>query len=642
MSSSTSDDQQRGRKASPKRLVSSASGSRAGSAAPTPVNEVPPSLGQEGNDAPTASDERVKVKLVERVTTEWTRPAATRPQERPSRTARGPNTISNDPSSSEAPPIAAAEYPWLYMSSTLDACFQNDSPATSTLPSTKLAIETSGDDSNAEASTSQSNPEKLRFVDEGSDTFAKNAPAIMQAFHTHGEACSLVEAEALKLALQGPESNHTDEEDDGYDDDAKLQVYRDMLEKLDKLHTEALSLESSLVELTESFPSATTTSSTTNASDKLASPEPASEDITSEATNDTPQDPKTGDKENEPTARSQILSLISASLPVIRARIMNISMAQELVDSALENCGKYALDTQVDWTYFSSSPHTARLNARAFNCVRHLQVQAGNAEKEAFLAPVESHPGVWGLALNRPKSKNAISVKLLEQLRDCLETVKYDKSVRTLILHSTTVGSFCAGADLIERRTMSQVQVNKFLSDLRDALGKLEALPMPTIAAIDGPALGGGLEISLACDLRVAGHNVTKIGLPETGLGIIPGAGGTQRATRLLGPSRAKDLIFTARSLNAQEALEWGLVNYVSAPESTAFDRALSLAEQITRNAPLALRAAKQAISRSDDLALETGLDFERATYETLLKTQDRLEALAAFKEKRRPNFQGE
>jgi len=211
-----------------------------------------------------------------------------------------------------------------------------------------------------------------------------------------------------------------------------------------------------------------------------------------------------------------------------------------------------------------------------------------------------------------------------------------------LILRSTTIGSFCAGADLIERRTMSQVQVAKFLADLRDALGKLESLPMPTIAAIDGPALGGGLELSLACDLRVAGHEVTKIGLPETSLGIIPGAGGTQRATRLLGPSKAKDLIFTARTLSAVEALEWGLVNYISSPGATAFDRSLSLAGSIIKNAPLALRAAKQAISRSEDLPLETGLDFERASYETLLTSQDRTEALQAFREKRRPNFKGE
>lgn len=153
-------------------------------------------------------------------------------------------------------------------------------------------------------------------------------------------------------------------------------------------------------------------------------------------------------------------------------------------------------------------------------------------------------------------------------------------SVSVLIVKSTTPGSFCAGADLTERRTMNKLQVAKFLSDLRAVLGKLENLPMPTLAAIDGPALGGGLELSLACDLRVAGiysifsynfvsksnvfvgATVTKIGLPETRLGIIPGAGGTQRATRLIGLSKTKDLIYTARTLTAPEALEIGDVEF--------------------------------------------------------------------------------
>ncbi|KAJ4497766.1 enoyl-CoA hydratase [Lentinula lateritia] len=262
--------------------------------------------------------------------------------------------------------------------------------------------------------------------------------------------------------------------------------------------------------------------------------------------------------------------------------------------------------------------------------------------RQAFLEPLECQAGITCLSLNRPQSKNAISTTLLKELIQSLDTAQFDKSIRVLILRSTTTGSFCAGADLIERRSMSQVQVARFLSDLRVALGKLETLPMPTIAAIDGPALGGGLELGLACDLRVAGRNVTKIGLPETALGIIPGAGGTQRATRLVGPARAKDLIFTARMLSATEALEWGLVDYISSPESDAFERAVQLASQISNNAPLALRAAKQAISRSEDLALEPGLDFERASYEALLSTQDRMEALVAFKEKRRPVFKGE
>ncbi|KAI0004965.1 enoyl-CoA hydratase [Russula compacta] len=261
---------------------------------------------------------------------------------------------------------------------------------------------------------------------------------------------------------------------------------------------------------------------------------------------------------------------------------------------------------------------------------------------EVFLQSLSSHPGVTTLSLNRPHAKNAISLQMLKQLTECLDSVRFDNSVRALILNSSTPGSFCSGADLAERRTMTQGQVSRFLADLRTALCKLESLPMPTIAAIDGPALGGGLELALACDLRVAGHSVTKIGLPETKLGIIPGAGGTQRATRILGLSKAKDLIFTGRSLTAAQAEELGLVDYVSEEGTPAIDRALSLAEEIAANAPLALRSAKLAISRALELSLEPGLDFERAAYEPLLQTKDREEALQAFKEKRKPIFKGE
>lgn len=171
-----------------------------------------------------------------------------------------------------------------------------------------------------------------------------------------------------------------------------------------------------------------------------------------------------------------------------------------------------------------------------------------------------------------------------------------------LIVRSSERGSFCAGADLAERRTMSKEQVDTFLTDLGSAFTALEDFRMPTIAAIDGPALGGGLELALSVDLRVAGADVTKIGLPETKLGIIPGAGGTQRTTRLLGPAKAKDLIFTGRMMTAQEAHAFGttvsssnhhclpkltvaciigLIDYVADPSSTAFERALQLAEQI-------------------------------------------------------------
>ena len=161
------------------------------------------------------------------------------------------------------------------------------------------------------------------------------------------------------------------------------------------------------------------------------------------------------------------------------------------------------------------------------------------------------------LTLYRPNDYNAFTPTLMRDMEQAFQLLDVDDRVKCIVV--TGHGKmFCAGADLVERRTMSQEQVDKFLLDLRGTLGKLENLPMPTIAAIDGPALGGGVELALACDLRVAGHSVTKIGLPETKLGIIPGAGGTQRLTRLLGLAKAKNLIFTGRALTAQEALEYG------------------------------------------------------------------------------------
>ncbi|THH12216.1 hypothetical protein EW145_g136 [Phellinidium pouzarii] len=261
---------------------------------------------------------------------------------------------------------------------------------------------------------------------------------------------------------------------------------------------------------------------------------------------------------------------------------------------------------------------------------------------EAYIEPSEYHSGIKFLSLNRPKSKNAISMRLLKEFQECVYDAQGDKDLRVLIVRSMAPGSFCAGADLIERRTMTQEQVYQFLSDLRKAFTSLDSLSVPTIAAIEGPALGGGLELALACDFRIAGASVTKIGLPETSLGIIPGAGGTQRAVRLLGLSKAKELVFTGKLLTALEAKDIGLVDYVSKTGTTALDRAVELAKEMASKAPLALKAAKQAVSMAPDLELESGLDYERACYEPLLSTKDRMEALNAFKEKRTPVFKNE
>ncbi|EGG08028.1 uncharacterized protein MELLADRAFT_35165 [Melampsora larici-populina 98AG31] len=267
-----------------------------------------------------------------------------------------------------------------------------------------------------------------------------------------------------------------------------------------------------------------------------------------------------------------------------------------------------------------------------------------SSAQEVYLEHVSSNPELRGLTflnLNRPTARNAISSKLLSELSEALETVRFD-GTRVLVLKSSAPGSFCAGADLKERQHMTKLEVSKFLYELRNAFHDLENLPMPTIAAIDGPALGGGLELALACDLRVAGPGASKIGLTETRLGIIPGAGGTQRVSRLLGLSKAKDLIFGAKMLNAQQAYHMGLVDYISEGGMSATELAIKVAQGILPNGPVAIQAAKLSINRSIEVDLQTGLDFERQCYETVLRSKDRLEGLSAFNEKRKPRFTGE
>ncbi|GAA5863980.1 hypothetical protein JCM8547_005299 [Rhodosporidiobolus lusitaniae] len=249
--------------------------------------------------------------------------------------------------------------------------------------------------------------------------------------------------------------------------------------------------------------------------------------------------------------------------------------------------------------------------------------------------------GLSYLSLNRPDAKNALSVSLVEQAKKAVEEVRFDGWTRALIIRSTSSSVFCAGADLKERKGMSELEVARFLYNLRRLFGEISDLPVPTVAAIDGPALGGGLELALSCDLRVAGNTVTKIGLPETRLAIIPGAGGTQRLSRIIGVSRAKDLIFRARVLNAQEALQAGIVNYVAEPRDTATECAEKVVEEMLQAGPLALRAAKLAIDVGSEADLDSGLNVERLAYQTILRTEDRLEGLRAFAEKRKPVYKG-
>lgn len=167
--------------------------------------------------------------------------------------------------------------------------------------------------------------------------------------------------------------------------------------------------------------------------------------------------------------------------------------------------------------------------------------------------------GVVQLNLNRPQSKNALGKNMLSELQECLEYLQHQLPTdsRTILVQSLVGGVFCAGADLKERREMNETEVAQFVHKLRKTFGQVEQIPLPTIAVIDGAALGGGLELALCCDLRVSSAKAI-LGLPETQLAIIPGAGGTQRLPRLIGLSKAKELIFTGRRLSANEALKYG------------------------------------------------------------------------------------
>ncbi|XP_010449715.1 PREDICTED: probable enoyl-CoA hydratase 2, mitochondrial [Camelina sativa] len=250
-----------------------------------------------------------------------------------------------------------------------------------------------------------------------------------------------------------------------------------------------------------------------------------------------------------------------------------------------------------------------------------------------------SDSGIIEVNLDRPVAKNAINNEMLKSLQNTFESIHQDSSAKVVMIKSLVPGVFCAGADLKERRTMSPSEVHTYVNSLRYVFSFIEVLSIPTIAAIEGVALGGGLEMALACDLRICGENAV-FGLPETGLAIIPGAGGTQRLSRLVGRSVAKELIFTGRKIDAREAATKGLVNLcVTAGE--AHEKAIEMAQQINEKGPLAIKMAKKAINEGIETHISSGLGVEEMCYQQLLHTQDRLEGLAAFAEKRKPLYTG-
>lgn len=259
-------------------------------------------------------------------------------------------------------------------------------------------------------------------------------------------------------------------------------------------------------------------------------------------------------------------------------------------------------------------------------------------EEKTVLTNIED--GICTIYLNRPKVMNSINRQMLSELKEVLSTLRFDKSVRVIILTGSGEKAFCAGADLKERITLTEKEVKEFIYNIRTTMSMIADFPKPVISAINGIALGGGTEMSLACDIRIASENA-KMGLTETKLAIIPGAGGTQRLPRIVGLAKAKELIFTGRTIDSTEALNIGLVNKVTTLDNL-LNEAINMAKMICENGPVAIEQAKKAISKGYELDLESGLVFESEAYQSCIPTKDRIEGLTAFAEKRKPSYKGE
>jgi enoyl-CoA hydratase len=252
----------------------------------------------------------------------------------------------------------------------------------------------------------------------------------------------------------------------------------------------------------------------------------------------------------------------------------------------------------------------------------------------AELSPLD---GVALVTIERADVLNALSFDLLDQLADALETLDRDPACRAIVLTGSGDRAFAAGADI--RELARQTPVTLLVEDRFAVWERIAAVRKPVIAAVRGFALGGGCELAMTCDLLVAGEDA-RFGQPEINLGVMPGAGGTQRLTRAIGRARAMDLILTGRTIDAAEAYALGLVSRVVAADETV-DQALELARTIAAQPPVAVLAAKEAVKLADELPLAAGLRHERRAFFALFATEDQTEGMAAFVEKRRPAWRG-
>ena len=259
------------------------------------------------------------------------------------------------------------------------------------------------------------------------------------------------------------------------------------------------------------------------------------------------------------------------------------------------------------------------------------------APAPASAAPLEALAGVALITIDRPASLNALSFEILDVLAEALETLDADPATRVVVIRGSGARAFAAGADIRELATQTYAS----LRDGRrfDAWDRLWAIGLPMIAAVRGLALGGGCELAMSCDLIVAGEDAS-FGQPEIALGVMPGAGGTQRLTRAIGKARAMEMILTGRSIGAMEAFTLGLVTAV-VPSDATLEAALELAARIATMPPLAVRSAIASVRAADERLLRDGLASERESFFRLFDTDDQAEGMAAFVEKRSPVWTG-
>ncbi|MER6687746.1 enoyl-CoA hydratase/isomerase family protein [Streptomyces minutiscleroticus] len=253
---------------------------------------------------------------------------------------------------------------------------------------------------------------------------------------------------------------------------------------------------------------------------------------------------------------------------------------------------------------------------------------------------VRRHGHVAEFVLDRPKAMNAVSTEMARSIAAACEALAADRDVRAVVLTSTHERAFCVGADLKERNSLTDAELVRQRPTARAAYTGVLELPVPTVAAVHGFALGGGFELALSCDLIVADRTAV-VGLPEVSVGVIPGGGGTQLLPRRVGAARAAELIFSARRVEAAEARELGLVDEL-VDEGRGREEALALAARIAGNSPVGLRAAKRALRLGHGLDLRTGLEVEDAAWRSVAFSGDRAEGVAAFNEKRKPQWPGE